>query len=47
VRQWLTQGEFGEPPDLTRAAVSLRINRIDNDDPGCLDPVPQGTFNFD
>jgi putative SOS response-associated peptidase YedK len=46
-RQWLTQGEIGEPPDLTRAAVSLRINRIDNDDAGCLDPVPQRTFDFD
>jgi len=46
-RQWLTQGELGEPPDLARTAVSPRINRIDNDDPGCLDPVPQATFNFD
>ncbi|MBW1832322.1 MAG: SOS response-associated peptidase family protein, partial [Deltaproteobacteria bacterium] len=46
-RQWLAQGELGEPPQLTRTAVSPRINRTDNDDPACLDPVPQTAFNFD
>jgi len=46
-RQWLAKGELAEPPDLTRTAVSPRINRTENDDPTCLDPLPQTTFNFD
>jgi putative SOS response-associated peptidase YedK len=45
-RHWLTQGEFAGPPDLARTAVSPRINRTENDDPACLDPLPQATFNF-
>jgi putative SOS response-associated peptidase YedK len=46
-RQWLAKGELAEPPDLTRTAVSPRINRTENDDPTCLDPLPQTTFDFD
>jgi putative SOS response-associated peptidase YedK len=47
VHQWLTKGKLGEPPDLTRTAVSPRINRTENDDPSCLAPLPQTTFKFD
>jgi putative SOS response-associated peptidase YedK len=45
--QWLSKGKLGDPPELTRTAVSPRINRTENDDPTCLAPVPQSTFNFD
>ena len=45
-REWLRKGKLGEPPDLVRIAVSSRINRIENDDPGCLEPVPQSSFDF-
>lgn len=45
-REWLRKGKLGEPPDLVRIAVSPRINRIENDDPGCLEPVPQSSFDF-
>ncbi len=45
-RQWLTEGALAEPPDLARTAVSLRINGTENDDPACLDPLPQTTFDF-
>lgn len=46
-RQWLRKGELAAPPDLVRLAVSPRINRIENDDPACLEPLPQGSFDFD
>ncbi len=46
-RHWLETGELGEPPALTRAQVSTRINRIENDDAECLEPVPQASFDFD
>jgi len=46
-RRWLTEGGIDEPPELTRVAVSTRINRTDNDDPGCLSPLAQGAFRFD
>ena len=45
--QWLTRGTLADPPNLTRTAVSPRINRTENDDPSCLAAVPQSTFNFD
>jgi putative SOS response-associated peptidase YedK len=46
-RPWLTEGKLGEPPDLQRTPVSPRINRTENDDPSCLEPVPQRSFDFD
>lgn len=46
-RQWLETGELGEPPKLTRMAVSTRVNRIENDDADCLQPLPQESFDFD
>lgn len=46
-RQWLTEGELSESPPLTRTAVSAKINRIENDDPSCIEPLAQGTFEFD
>jgi putative SOS response-associated peptidase YedK len=46
-RRWLAKGEIGKAPNLTKAAVSPRVNRIENDDPTCIDPVPQKSFDFD
>jgi putative SOS response-associated peptidase YedK len=46
-RKWLDAGEIGEAPKLTRTAVSPRVNRIDNDDPGCLEEVEQDSFDFE
>ena len=45
--QWLSEGELSEPPELIRTAVSTRINRIENDDPGCIEPLAQAAFEFD
>ena len=46
-RRWLTKGEIGKAPEVTKIAVSPRVNRIENDDAACIDPVPQGSFDFD
>ncbi len=46
VNGWL-KASSPSPPDLTRTAVSPRINRTENDDSTCLDPLPQTTFDFD
>lgn len=45
-RAWLDEGAIGRPPALERTAVSPRVNRIENDDPECLDEVPQESFEF-
>ena len=45
--RWLAKGELSEPPIVTKTAVSPRVNRIENDDPNCIDPVPQKSFDFD
>lgn len=46
-RRWLDRGELGKGPELTKDAVSPRVNRIENDDPTCIEPVPQKSFDFD
>ena len=46
-RRWLADGEIGKGPKVIKAAVSPRVNRIENDDAACIDPVPQGSFDFD
>lgn len=47
-KRWLAEGRLaGDPPDLTRFPVSPRINRTDNEDPRCLEPLPQAAFDFD
>lgn len=46
-RRWLAKGELGKAPRVTKAAVSPRVNRIENDDAACIEPVPQGSFDFD
>jgi len=46
-RQWLAEGKLADPPKLTKTAVSPRINRIENDDQSCIEPVPQTAFDFD
>lgn len=45
-RRWLRQGDLGKGPRLTRTRVSPRVNRVENDDPDCIAPVPQGSFDF-
>ena len=45
-RRWLDEGEIGKPPELERTAVSPRVNRIENDDPGCLEEVAQESFEW-
>ena len=45
-RRWLNTGELAEPPSLSRIAISTRVNRIENDDAGCIEPVEQGRFDF-
>jgi putative SOS response-associated peptidase YedK len=46
-RRWLAKGELGKAPRVTKAAVSPRVNRIEHDDAACIDPVPQGSLDFD
>jgi putative SOS response-associated peptidase YedK len=45
--EWLDAGELAPSFDLRRAPVSPRINRTENDDPSCLEPLPQSSFDFD
>lgn len=45
-RAWLDEGRIGKAPRLVRTAVSPRVNRIENDDPACLEEVPQESFDF-
>ena len=45
-RRWLAEGEIGQAPDLTRTPVSTRVNRIDNDDRECIEPMKQGELDF-
>jgi putative SOS response-associated peptidase YedK len=45
--RWLREGEIGQGPPLSRIRVSTRVNRIENDDPECLVPAPQQSFDFD
>ena len=44
--RWLARGELGKAPEVSRIAVSPRVNRIENDDPSCIEPVPQESFDF-
>jgi putative SOS response-associated peptidase YedK len=46
-RRWIAEGELGKAPNVTKTPVSPRVNRIENDDPACLNPLAQTTFNFD
>lgn len=46
-RRWLIEGRLAEPPALIKTPVSPRINRSENDDPSCLQPLPQAAFHFD
>ncbi len=46
-QHWLQAGELSDAPELTRTAVSARINRIENDDPDCTEPVAQAAFEFE
>ncbi len=45
--RWLKQGDVGKGPALKKARVSPRVNRIEHDDPGCIVPVSQRSFDFD
>lgn len=46
-KRWLRQGDLGQGPTLTRTRVSPRVNRIEYDDPECIAPVSQQSFDFD
>ncbi len=46
-QHWLRSGDLGKGPPLTRTRVSPRVNRIENDDPECVAPVSQQSFDFD
>lgn len=46
-RHWIDEGELAGPPGLTRTPVSPRINRIENDDVACIEPIAQSEFDFD
>jgi putative SOS response-associated peptidase YedK len=45
-RRWLQEGKLRSTCELARAAVSSRVNRTEHDDPSCLAPVAQSTFDF-
>ncbi|MFW2388942.1 MAG: SOS response-associated peptidase [Polyangiales bacterium] len=45
-RRWLRTGEIADAPELRREAVSPRINRIENDDPACIEPLAQAELDF-
>lgn len=45
--RWLHEAELAPSWELSRAPVSPRINRADQDDPACLEPLPQSSFDFD
>ena len=40
-QKWLEDAEHGDPPELTRTLVSPRVNRIENDDPDCIEDPNQ------
>lgn len=44
--EWLTEGKRHEGVELQRRPVSTRVNRVENDDPTCIDPVDQQSFDF-
>lgn len=44
---WLRKGDLGQGPALTRTRVSPRVNRVEHDDPDCVAPVSQQSFDFD
>ena len=45
--QWLDAGKLAPSGDLRRIPVSPRVNRTENDDPACLEPIAQSSFDFD
>lgn len=44
---WLRKGDLGQGLALTRTRVSPRVNRVEHDDPECVAPVSQQSFDFD
>lgn len=45
--RWLKEGELGPRRPLERTAVSRHVNRIDHDDPQCIEPTRQTKLPFD
>ena len=45
--QWLDAGKLAPSGELRRIPVSPRVNRTENDDPACLEPIAQSSFDFD
>ena len=46
-RRWLDDAEIGEGISLKRRAVSTRVNRVEHDDPRCVEDVAQEGFEFE
>jgi putative SOS response-associated peptidase YedK len=46
-RRWLDDADMGKGLPLTRRAVSTRVNRVEHDDPDCIEEVAQQDFGFD
>lgn len=46
-QHWLRRGDLGKGPAVRRTRVSPRVNRIEHDDPECVAPVSQQSFDFD
>lgn len=46
-RRWLDAAEMGEGLSLTQRAVSTRVNRVEHDDPGCIEDIEQEGLDFE
>ena len=46
-RRWLHYGKLGDGPGLVRTEVSSRVNSTAHDDPQCIAPTAQQSFDFD
>ena len=47
VVKWLEGGSIGDGIPLAKRPVSRRVNRIENDDPSCVEAPKQESFEFE